>query len=305
MIPSETVIIRKQGYMTMKKLIAILLCAVLLAGMTAAFADGESWICSECGKESNGNFCPYCGTEKPVKRICPECGSVYSAESEYSFCPECGAMLAEESRSESISVNAKEFEIGKTVQFGRYEQDNDPSNGKETIEWLVLDREDDKALLISKNALDCQPFHTTYTSVPWESSSLRTWLNRTFLYEAFKIDEQKLIQSTQVTADKNPKYDTDPGNETTDKIFLLSVLETEHYLGSETERECSPTAYAIARGGYANMETGNCIWWLRTPGIFQNYAAAINSNGAFCRDGYRVHLDHYTVRPALWISINR
>ena len=40
----------------MKKLTAILLCVLMLMGMTTAFADAESWICPECGKESDGNF---------------------------------------------------------------------------------------------------------------------------------------------------------------------------------------------------------------------------------------------------------
>ena len=80
----------------MKRLIAILLCAVLLAGMTVCFADGESWICSECGKESNGNFCPYCGAKKPETEVtCTSCGEVYPLDLGYAFCPNCGATLEE------------------------------------------------------------------------------------------------------------------------------------------------------------------------------------------------------------------
>ena len=93
----------------MKKLIAILLCAVLLAGMTTAFADGESWICSECGKESNGNFCPYCGAKKPETKItCSSCGEVYPLDLGYAFCPNCGAALEkqeEEPTKETISCS--------------------------------------------------------------------------------------------------------------------------------------------------------------------------------------------------------
>ncbi len=37
---------------------------------------------------------------------------------------------------------------GDLVTFGTYEQDNDSSDGKEAIEWMVLDRIDDELLLL-------------------------------------------------------------------------------------------------------------------------------------------------------------
>ena len=49
----------------MKKLIAFLLCAAILASIAVCFADSETWICENCGRESTGNFCPYCGAAKP------------------------------------------------------------------------------------------------------------------------------------------------------------------------------------------------------------------------------------------------
>ncbi len=93
----------------MKKLIAILLCTVLLVGMATAFADAESWICTECGKESNGNFCPYCGAKKPETEVtCTSCGEVYPLDLGYAFCPNCGAALEkqkEEPTKETISCS--------------------------------------------------------------------------------------------------------------------------------------------------------------------------------------------------------
>ena len=50
----------------MKRLIAWILCTALLSGVSVCFADSESWICPECGKEVSSNFCPYCGTQKPA-----------------------------------------------------------------------------------------------------------------------------------------------------------------------------------------------------------------------------------------------
>ena len=56
----------------MKKLIALLLCTVLLAGMTVCFAASDTWTCESCGRESSGKFCPYCGAAKPEEVIFPE-----------------------------------------------------------------------------------------------------------------------------------------------------------------------------------------------------------------------------------------
>ena len=138
------------------------------------------------------------------------------------------------------------YQPGKYVTFGSYEQDNNTANGKEDIEWLVLARDGDKALLISKYALDCQQYNTSYTDVTWESCSLRTWLNGTFLNAAFSSDEAAMIATTTVTADKNPEYSTSAGNNTQDQVFLLSITEVEKYFSSDNDRKCVPTAYAIA-----------------------------------------------------------
>ncbi len=63
-----------------------------------------------------------------------------------------------------IHINNKEklknAEVGDYITFGLYEQDNDLSNGKENIEWLILELKDEKALVISKYALDSKPYNT-------------------------------------------------------------------------------------------------------------------------------------------------
>lgn len=80
--------------------------------------------------------------------------------------------------------------VGHYVSFGKYEQDNNTSNGKEKIEWLVLEVKDGKALVISKYALDCKPYNTSSTNVTWETCSLRNWLNNDFINSAFSATEK-------------------------------------------------------------------------------------------------------------------
>ena len=204
----------------------------------------------------------------------------------------------------------KNIKVGDTYTFGAYEQDNSTSNGKEAIEWTVLDKDGMSLLLISKQALDCQQYNTSYTDVTWESCSLRKWMNGTFLSKAFNAEEQAQIQNTTVSADKNPEYNTNPGNATTDKVFLLSINEVERYFNSDEARKCAPTAYAKAQGAYTSYSyktasgAATCWWWLRSPGNSLSVAANVLIDGSVNYIGNIVNYDIYAVRPALWINLD-
>lgn len=193
---------------------------------------------------------------------------------------------------------------GSTIKFGFYEQDNNTSNGKEEIEWKVLAVEGNEALIISQYALDCQKYNSTYTDTTWEKCTLRTWLNGTFYNAAFGADHQKMIASSTVTADKNPSYSTSPGNNTTDKVFLLSITEVNKYFSSDSARQCQGTAYCYAQGAF-KASNGNCWWWLRSPGFDSYYAAFVIIFGSVYYHGYRVNSSSDAVRPALWIDLSK
>lgn len=205
----------------------------------------------------------------------------------------------------------KNAKVGDIVYFGTYEQDNDTSNGKENIEWRVLAKENSRVLVISDKALDCQPYNSSYTEeVTWENCSLRKWLNGTFLNKAFSTEEQAQIQNTTVSADNNPQYSTNPGNATTDKVFLLSINEVEKYFNSDEARKCAPTAYAKAQGASTSdtcktpSGAATCWWWLRSPGDDQSSAAYVYFGGDVFELGNYVYSVLTAVRPAMWISID-
>lgn len=195
--------------------------------------------------------------------------------------------------------------VGEYISFGKYEQDNNASNGKEDIEWLVLAKEGDKVLVISRYALDCQKYNMSDTAVTWETCSLRKWLNETFFVNAFNTDEQNMIQSTTIKADKNPAFNTSPGNNTTDKVFLLSITEVNKYFGTDESKKCVPTDYTISQGADTfGSSVGCCWWWLRSPGIVQNYAAFVYFDGSFASHGQYVSEKDFCVRPTIWIKIS-
>ena len=201
----------------------------------------------------------------------------------------------------SLKEYIRKAQVGDTVTLGSYEQDNDESNGKEEVEWIVLTKEDSKALIVSKYALDCQRYHILYKNITWENCSLRTWLNETFLNTAFNTDEQIMISTINLSADKDLEYDTNPGNVTQDKVFLLSMTEAEKYFDTNSARKCQGTEYCYAQGAY-EADNGNCFWWLRSPGKYQNCAASVHNRGLL-DIGHDVN-DFLAVRPALCLIWN-
>ena len=217
------------------------------------------------------------------------------------------SIRADEIYSQYKIEKLKIAKTGEYVCFGNYEQDNDAANGKEEIEWLVLKKEGSKSFLISLYALDCQKFNATYTDVSWETCSLRSWLNHDFLTSAFNEDEQKRILNTSVSADRNAEFESDPGHDTQDKVYLLSIQEANEYFKTDEERKCAPTDYAIAQGAWTSSEytvndrpTG--WWWLRSPGSNAGSAADVNYDGAVYGRGVFADYDDDCVRPAMWIE---
>lgn len=200
-----------------------------------------------------------------------------------------------------LEVQFENIKTGDCIKFGAYEQDNNTANGKEDIEWLVLAKEDNKVLVISKYALDCKRYNNTYADIAWEKCSLRDWLNNDFINSAFSDGEKAIIPAVTVSADKNPEYNTNPGNATNDKVFLLSVTEAGKYFSTNSARCCKPTQYASANGAY--VSDNNCGWWLRSPG-YESPGAIVYIGGSNMIDYYPVDSDIACVRPALWISID-
>ena len=208
-----------------------------------------------------------------------------------------------------------EYAAGKYVKFGHYPQ---TAGGKDStpIEWMVLARDGQKALLLSRYGLDAQPYNTEYKEVTWETCSLRSWLNGTFLNKAFTAREQGGILTTEV--DNSPSqcycvWGIIRGKNTQDKIYLLSYAEANKYLGviksdsKNIKSRISPTAYAKQAGAYTDdgKKTAEGAaagwWWLRSPGCLPSDAAAVRADGSLHYDG--VYYDNVCVRPALWVDL--
>ncbi len=199
--------------------------------------------------------------------------------------------------------------VGDTVCFGMYEQDNITDNGKEAIEWIVLEKIGGKLLLISKDCLECIPYNDVYTDITWEKCSLRKWLNGEFINTAFSAEEQAKLTPTRLINEGTDFGDKtiNGGKNTVDKVFLLSLKEGEEYLSRE-QALSKPSEYARVKGVYRNAESGYCWWWMRSPGASSSQVARGNLNAQlekFSKMGYYVNYSNHGVRPVMWIDITK
>ena len=286
-------------------------------------------VCNACGKtlssdkktetalhSYNGNQCSDCGYEKSTStaslntnsyqdsassssnnsKRCPSCGwktDLVNAK----FCGFCGTQLTDA----AAYLDVRAF-IGDIITFGHYEQDGNLANGQEAIDWVVLDKQDGKALVISRYALDYRVYNKAWKELTWETAPMREWLNHDFINTAFTDAEQAMIPVVTVPADRNPDYRTNTGNDTEDQIFLLSIVEADRYFSSDSAMKCKPTAYAKKQGVATNSD-GYCWWWLRTVGYNAFDNAYVNRHGGINTEGYYESIKDFAVRPAMWINI--
>ena len=201
------------------------------------------------------------------------------------------------------------YAVGNEVLFGTYEQDGDIDNGVEDIEWIVLDLEGDKALLLSKYSLEMKEYDEELENNTWEKSTIRSWLNSNFIEEAFTAEEQAAILKTEVDNSQEEgcsKDGTNGGNNTEDQVFLLSYKEAfEDYFTRDKERICIPTAYTLQQGADEYVtDNGACDWWLRSPGPLRSpfpYGTNVSERGSL--GSWNIGSGGICVRPALWINL--
>ena len=202
----------------------------------------------------------------------------------------------------------KSANLGDSILFGDYEQDGNFDNGKEMIEWVVLEKEEGSILVISKNVLDARAFNDTSGEVYWENCSLRSWLNGRFPDNAFSKENPSDVLSVSVENTRYPESEDEKEDieeivpetyETRDRLFLLSYDELSRYYPNESDRECIASEYAIENGVRAGAD-GSCSWWLRTPGndrtevsyVWDQYGSVASSPQMIIQG----------IRPAMWLK---
>ena len=171
----------------------------------------------------------------------------------------------------------------------------------EPIKWRVLQSENGEAFLLSDVILDKQLYNENDKYVTWEKSSLRAWLNKKFIKRAFIDEEREKINITEIINQDNPVYGTEGGNNTFDKIFLLSLSEVSEQQDGEKYGFLDDEIRACGKSDFS--KTGSW-WWLRSPGYASDSAAVVSSRGWVARSGRDVYYFYDGVRPALHLNLS-
>jgi hypothetical protein len=171
------------------------------------------------------------------------------------------------------------MDIGTIVSFGCYK-------------WKVLDIQNERMLLITEQIIEQRDYHDKKEPVIWENSEVRHYLNHEF-FNRFSFSEQEKIQCVKNKNSNNPWYGSFGGNETVDKVFLLSLDEVVRLYFDDSSRlldHPKPNQrYWFDRKNENNIKRmalfmdSHWWWWTRTPGK--------NNKGG--------------LRPAMWIYCNK
>ena len=218
------------------------------------------------------------------------------------------------------------------IYFGNYPQSDITGTIKEPIRWRILYIEGNDAFLVADRCLDIQQYNATADGVTWETSTIRSWLNGyegtqnacqidyrqdNFMNSAFTPKEQEAILSTIVLNTDNYEHKVPGGNNTKDKVFLLSYDEAANVLfGFDTDADsCSDyatkrchTAYTahkknMIEGSETCNEKSGALWLLRSPGSTSGRAMSISSIGMRFRPGERFGQYITAVCPALHLNL--
>lgn len=225
-----------------------------------------------------------------------------------------GAGIAEEALDVQITSKSDGTlpQAGEIYQFGG-------------LDWRVLDIKGNQALIISEDILEQRQYHRDFVwvGITWEKCTLREYLNYEFYKSFAKADRERVIE-TNIDNHGNTWFNIKGGNETYDKIFLLSIEESDFYFGNSGDFKNKRRKKYNHDGILVSAENGSHIsnvhdsdriamycgeaswWWLRSPGG-QSDAACVYGDGSVQLAGYTVPFRGFVgrggVRPALWVQL--
>ena len=186
------------------------------------------------------------------------------------------------------------------VEFGKYDMEVGYSG---PIEWLVVDRNADSYLLVSRYILDCKNYNNSDKEVTWENATLNEWLNNYFLNSAFSSDEIAYMN-----------YAKEFGLAGNAKISLLNIAACDKYFGREDVEKrnykLSAKATTWAKTNWQetveaeNSDYYDCgSFYLTDNGTTDRKAVWVGQYGHIYREGQAVKLEHGDgVRPVIVVK---
>ena len=173
------------------------------------------------------------------------------------------------------------MDINHSVFLGSYYQSD--SSVKEPIEWIVIEKSDNCATLISKMILFEEEFNTQRTPKwTWLESSLRSFLNTEFVNEAFSDEDKGAL-----VADADGSL-----------VFILTCQQASTLM-TEEQRAATMTPYARSKGIYRDN-----YWWVASKGYSSSDTIIVKADGYLNGDAYdRFSTSGCGVRPCVRIKI--
>ncbi len=192
------------------------------------------------------------------------------------------------------------MQIGEKIIFDRYC-------------WRILDIQDNMALIITDEVVELRAYHNTYKDTTWYDCETRRYLNSEFLNRFDENNQSRILLVTNKNMD-NPWYGTKAGNESQDRIFLLSLEEVCRFFGDSTDKLYNRGNNRYWKKNDVNnskrlarlVDACGCWWWwwLRSPGRHNRLAAYIHgTDGCVGVNGNNVTNDRGGIRPALWLKL--
>ena len=191
------------------------------------------------------------------------------------------------------------------------------------IKWRILKIDGNMAMILADKALDDRQFNTVKPNPTWEKSTVRSFLNGynssynkqgvdfygtwNFLYKAFGSSGRAALCTTKVVQ-SDSYYTSNRGNDTFDKVFLLSDTEaqaSQYGLNNSVNRYCKSSTYAKAMGAFYSLNSsyiGNCCWWLRSSGPDFDSPRDVYYYGNV-GSHYHVYNPDFAVRPAAFLNL--
>ena len=167
-------------------------------------------------------------------------------------------------------------QVGQTVSLGV-----NPQSG-EAIEWLVLDTDGTRSLLLSRSGVAAVKYSGAMFNPGWKGSDVRKWLAEEFLPAAFSPEEALSLLPAAACMQSGGDLDAE------DRLFLLSEEEVGQYLEGD------------ARVCLGKSEP--CVWWLRTVPRDAYRGSAVDASGELMTSKGITDATVW-VRPAVWIDL--
>jgi len=213
-------------------------------------------------------------------------------------------------------------QTSSSVIFGAYEQDGDYRNGKEPLEWLVLERDGDRALLLSKYGIETLLWDKDQPIGAYDVDDLYWMMNRTIYEAAFSAGERAAL--IQINPIKNESLAEFPWGMTqypgytflleTDDVLYGQGQDETKYFRTEESRITIPTAYAAQKGAWLDKNvkfTDVAVPWIvtvtgTTDGDFSEVQfARVMPDGSVYFEEQAIKEQHVLIRPAIWVDVTK